>query len=86
VITALLFGRVVSRSRNPGRAGFIVAVLAVASLPLIWLGVPFAVAPAAIALGRRGDGRLATAAVAIGSAVLLLVTAAFSYDAIDKLS
>jgi hypothetical protein len=44
VITALLFGRVVRRSRNPGRAGFIVAVLAVASLPLIWLGVPFAVA------------------------------------------
>ncbi len=86
VITALLFGRVVRRSRNPGRAGFIVAVLAVASLPLIWLGVPFAVAPAAIALGKRGDGRLATAAVAIGSAVLLLVTAAYSYDAVDKLS
>jgi hypothetical protein len=85
-ITALLFDRVVRRARDPGRAGFIVAVLAVASLPLIWLGVPFVVAPAAIALGRRGDGRLATAAVAIGGVAMLLVTGAYTYDAIDKLS
>src|SRR5918994_3773800 len=81
-ITAFLFGRVVRRARDPGRAGFIVAVLAVASLPLIWLGVPFVVAPAAIALSRRGDGRLATAAVAIGGVVMLLVTGAYTYDAI----
>ena len=86
VITTLLFGRVVRRARDPGRAGLIVAVVAVASLPLIWLGVPVAVAPAAIALGTRGGGRLATAAVAIGSLVLLLVTGAYAYDAIDKLS
>lgn len=86
VITTLLFGRVVRRARDPGRASVIVAVLAVASLPLIWLGVPFAIAPAAIALGKRGDGRGPRAAVAIGGVVLLLVTGAYTYDAIDKLS
>lgn len=85
-VAGLLFGRVVPRARDPRRAGFIVALLSVASLPLIWLGVPFAVAPAAIALGRKGDGRLSTAAVAIGVVVLLLVTAAYTYDAVDKLS
>jgi hypothetical protein len=85
-IAGLLFGRVVPRARDPRRAGFIVALLGVASLPLIWLGVPFAVAPAAIALGRKGDGRLSTAAVAIGVVVLLLVTAAYTYDAVDRLS
>jgi hypothetical protein len=85
-VAGLLFGRVVPRARDPRRAGFIVALLGVASLPLIWLGVPFAVAPAAIALGRKGDGRLSTAAVAIGVVVLLLVTAAYTYDAVDKLS
>jgi uncharacterized membrane protein YhaH (DUF805 family) len=86
VTAALLFGRVVRRAHDPGRAGFIVAVLAVASLLLIWLGVPFAVAPAAIALGRRGNGRLATAGVTIGVLVLLLATGAYGYDAVDKLS
>src|SRR5918994_838310 len=38
-ITTLLFGRVVRRARDPSRASLIVALLAVASLPLIWLGV-----------------------------------------------
>src|ERR687897_2221407 len=69
-ITTLLFGRVVRRARDPSRASLIVALLAVASLPLIWLGVPFAVAPAAIELGKRANGRSAWAAVAIGSVVL----------------
>ena len=52
---------------------------------LIWLGVPFAIAPAAIALGIRSAGRLALAAVAIGVVVLLLVTGAYVYDAVEKL-
>jgi hypothetical protein len=55
-VAGLLFGRVVPRARDPRRAGFVVALIGVASLPLIWLGVPFAVAPAAIALGRKGEG------------------------------
>jgi hypothetical protein len=85
VVTTLLFVLVVRRTREPHRAGLIVAVLGVASLPLIWLGTPFAIAPAAIALGPRGDGRRASAAVALGAVVLLLVTGAYVYDAIDKL-
>jgi hypothetical protein len=86
VIAALLFGFVVRRARDPRRASIIVAVLSVLSLALIWLGVPFAVAPAAIALGLRGEGRLATAAIGIGGLVLLLVTGAYVYSAVDKLA
>ena len=86
VIATLLFGLVVRRARDPRRASFIVAVLSVLSLPLIWLGVPFAVAPAAIALGLRGEGRLAIAAITTGGLVLLLVTGAYVYSAVDKLA
>jgi hypothetical protein len=86
ITAAVLFGLVVRRTGNPRRAGLIVAILAVLSLPLIWLGVPFAVAPAAIALGLRGEGRTATAAVAIGVVVLSLATGAYVYSAVDKLA
>ena len=86
VTAALLFGLVVRRARNPRRASIIVAVLSVLSLPLIWLGVPFAVAPAAIALGLSGQGRLAIGAIATGVLVLLLVTGAYVYSAVDKLA
>jgi hypothetical protein len=82
----LLFGLVVRRARNPRHASLIVALLSVLSLPLIWLGVPFAVAPAAIALGLRGEGRLAMGAIATGALVLLLVTGAYVYSAVDKLA
>jgi hypothetical protein len=87
VIATLLFALVVRRgARDPRRASFIVAVLSVLSLPLIWLGVPFAVAPAAMALGLRGEGRLAIAAITTGILVLLLVTGAYVYSAVDKLA
>ncbi len=87
VIAALLFGLVVLRALNPGRTGLIIALLAVLTLPLIWLGVPFAVAPAAIALGlRAGRSVAATAAIVIGIVVLLLVTGAYVYSAVDKLA
>jgi hypothetical protein len=85
VIAAVLFGLIVPRARDRRRAGLIVAIVSVLSLALIWLGVPFAVAPAAIALGLRGDGRLATAALVIGAGVLFLATGAYIYQAIDKL-
>ena len=85
VIAAVLFGFVVPRARDSRRAGFIVAIVSVFSLALVWLGVPFAVAPAAIALGLRGEGRLATAAVVIGVVVLLLATGGYIYQAVDKL-
>ncbi len=84
-LAGFLFGVVVPRAIDPARRGLVVALLSVLSLPLIWLGVPFAVAPAAIALGLRARGRLALAAVVIGAAVLLLVTAAYVYSAVEKL-
>jgi len=85
LLSAALFGRVVRRAHKHRRAGFIVALLSVASLPLIWLGAPFAVAPAAIALGLRSAGRLAIND-RDGVVVLLLATGAYLYDAVDKLS
>jgi hypothetical protein len=86
VVAVLLFGLVVRGARDRRRASLILAVLAVLSLPLIWLGAPFAVAPGAIAQGLKAGGRLATAAVAIGAGVLLLATAAYAYSAVDKLA
>jgi hypothetical protein len=85
LLIALLFGFVAPRARDPRRTGFILALLSVLSLVSIWLGEPFAVAPAAIALGLRGEGRLAAATVALGAAVLLLATGAYVDQAIDKL-
>ncbi len=86
VLAALLYGVVVRRARAPRRGTLIVAVLAVASLPLMWLGVPFVVGSAAVALGMRATGHVATAGVAVGVLVLLLVSGAYTYEAIDKLS
>ena len=86
VIAVALFSLVVRRAHEPSRTSLIVAVLGVLSLPLIWLGVPFAVALAAIALGLRGEGRPAKAAVALGLLVLMLVTGAYTYAALDKLA
>ena len=86
VVAVALFGGVVRRTSTPRRAGLVVAIVAVLSLPLVWIGLPFVVAPAGIALGLAGEGRLATAAVAIGAAVLLLATSAYVYQGIDKLA
>ena len=85
-LAAVLFGRIVPRAADPGRTGFVVSLLSVLSLALIWLGAPFVVAPAAIALGLRGHGRLAIAAAAVGAAVVLLATGAYVYSAVDKLA
>ena len=84
-LVALLFGLVVPRARDPHRAAVVVAVLAVLSLPFVWTGAPFAVAPAAIALGLRVESRLGTISVGVGAAVLALVTAGYAYSAVDKL-
>jgi len=85
-VAALLFAGVVRRSLAPRRAPLVVAIAAVLSLALIWLGLPFAVAPAAIALGLRGHGTVATAAIAVGTVILLLATGAYVSQAVDKLS
>jgi apolipoprotein N-acyltransferase len=84
-LVAALFGLVVRRPGDQRRAAVVVAVLGLLSLAFVWLGVPFAVAPAAIALGLRTAGRAGTFAVALGAAVLALVTVGYAYSAVDKL-
>ena len=86
VLMAFLFGVVVRRTergeleRAPRRAA-ILAALAVLSLPLLFLGVPFALAGAAIALGllarEGGRGGIATAAVVVGALVIALGAGAY---------
>ena len=86
VLVAVLFGRVVPRAvRNEPEESTLKAVafslLAVLTLPLLFLAVPFPFAGAGIALGlhaREGRRwRLATAAVAVGALVLVLGAVAY---------
>jgi hypothetical protein len=87
LVAILLFGIVLPRTseERAARRGFISSVLAVVSIPLAFLGFFFVLAAGGIALGRMGEGRLATAAVAIGAVVGTLGTVAYAYVAIGKL-
>jgi hypothetical protein len=82
----LVFRLVVPRTKNgpapaerAAKRGFVCGLLALPSIALIWLGVPFVVAGGAIALGLLGLGgerrRLAIAGIALGSLVLVVSTA-----------
>lgn len=79
-VAALLFGYVVPRVRSdPSRAarrGLLTSVISVPTIALIWLGVPWVVAGAGIAMGLiglRGARRsLATAAIAVAAFTLTL--------------
>jgi hypothetical protein len=71
-VAAGLFGWAIPRSERPGRAGLAVAVVALLSLPVYWLGLPYVLGPAAVVFGligrhRSQDRGLATAAVVLGS-------------------
>jgi uncharacterized membrane protein YdcZ (DUF606 family) len=92
-----LFGRVVPRAAadavpevRAARDALRCAIVTVLSLPAMWLGVPFVLAGAGIALGlfgRRGeDRRRAVAAIVIGALVLLAGTADYVEQAITKLT
>lgn len=87
VVALVLFGAAIPRTspERAARRGLASSVLAVLSIPLAFLGFFFVLAGGGIALGRIGQGRLATAAVAIGSLVVLLGTAGYTYVAISKL-
>ena len=87
LVAILLFGLVLPRTsgERASRRGFISSVLAVVSIPLAFLGFFFLLAAGGIALGRMGEGRLATAAVAIGAVVGTLGAVAYAYVAISKL-
>jgi hypothetical protein len=97
LLVALLFGILVPRTKAgpsaPERAAtraLACSILAIVALPLsLWLGLPFPLAGAGVALGLVGRAgsrrRLATASAAGGLAVLALATGAYAYVAVDKL-
>jgi hypothetical protein len=97
-LAAFVFGRVVPRAKaSPERvkratkAGLVCGLLAVpAVLTTLWLGLPFALAGGAIALGLIGregrGGRRATAAIVIGAIVLVLSVGAYVEQAVSKLA
>jgi hypothetical protein len=94
LLAVILFGRAVPRTKahpdRVGRAakhGLVYSVIAVVATPFtLWIGLPFVVAGAGIALGLLGRGgdhrRLAIAAILLGAVVLLLDTTAYVVDSI----
>lgn len=87
LVAIILFGVIIPRTppERAARRGFVSGLLGVVTIPLAFLGAFFIFAGAGIALGRIGQGRLALAAVAIGSLVALLGTVGYTYVAIGKL-
>ena len=97
LLAGLLFGFLVPRTKvAPGASeraaarGLACSVLALVTLPLaLWLGLPFPLAGAGVALGLLGRAgrrrRLATVSVAVGMAILALATGAYTFLAVDKL-
>jgi hypothetical protein len=87
LVAIVLFGAVIPRTspERVARRGLASSVLAIVSLPLAFLGFFFVLAGGGIALGRIGQGRLATAAVVLGSLVVLLGISGYTYVAIGKL-
>ena len=71
-LTAVLFRFVVisARPENATWRAVVCSVLAVVTVPLLFLAVPFPFAGAGIALGLTGRTRPATAAAAVGALVL----------------
>lgn len=93
-LAAILFGRVVPRAGTaPGRRardGLILSVLAVIpGIATVWLGLPFILAGAGLALGLRAReeerSRRATAAIVISALALIAGTVGYAALAIDKL-
>jgi hypothetical protein len=84
VVMAVLFRFVVSRTTSPNEAskrGVLYSGLAVPAVVVAFLGLPFPLAAAGIALGLWGRSgsrpRLATAAIAVGSFVVIAITAGY---------
>ncbi|HEX8086132.1 MAG TPA: hypothetical protein VF529_17695 [Solirubrobacteraceae bacterium] len=69
ILAAVLFGRVLPQAGNPGRDGWILAGVALASCVVFWSGLPFVLGMGAVYLGGRA-GKAGPAAA--GGLVLLL--------------
>ena len=81
VLMAVLFLVVVRRATTPDDAakrGALCSALAIPAVVLAFLGLPFPLAAAGIALGLRGRmgkrRRLATAAIALGSLIVVALS------------
>jgi hypothetical protein len=98
VLAGVLFGWTLPRTIESGDAGGRIGTHALAyglaavvvGLPLLWLGVPFVLGGAAVALGLVGRAgqrrRRATVGLALGALVAALGTVAYAAVAVDKLS
>ena len=69
VLAAVLFGRVLPAAKEPARAAWILAALALATCIVFWSGLPFVLGMGAIYSGNRA-GR--SAPVALGALAILL--------------
>jgi cation transport ATPase len=69
VLAAVLFGRVLPGAREPARAAWILAALALATCVVFWSGLPFVLGMGAVYSGSRA-GRGAPAA--LGALAILL--------------
>jgi NO-binding membrane sensor protein with MHYT domain len=81
VLLVVLFVFVVHRTRTPedaAKRGVVCSLLAIPTIALTFLGLPFPLSAAGIALGGRGrtGGRqvVATAAIALGSVIVVAIT------------
>ena len=84
-VAAVLFGWAIPRIDRPARAGIIVGLLALLSLPVFWSGLPYVLGPAAIVLGLRGRERTemrtpGTVAVVLGALATLAGVAGVVFD------
>lgn len=92
-VAAVLFGWLVPRERSKGpersaRSGLVCSIASVVpGLAFIWVGFPFVVAGAGLALGLEGRGGArrveAGAAVVIGGLVLVLGAVAYAVAAVS---
>jgi hypothetical protein len=83
-LMAVLFLFIVRRTTDPADAakrGALCSALAIPAVVVAFLGLPYPIAAAGIALGLRGRTggrrRLATVAVAVGSLVVAAITAGY---------
>jgi hypothetical protein len=89
VAALIVFGRIVPRAREEPlratRGALICSLLAVATLPLAFLGFPVVLGGGAVALGliaRRGEHRhVGAIAIALGAAVVLLGSVVYTVTA-----
>ena len=70
-VALVLFGWAIPRIERPARAGLVVGLVGLLSLPVFWSGLPYVLGPAAIVLGllgraRAGSRTSGTVAVVLG--------------------